>query len=85
MSSLSIGDDVTISWTFLTDDGDVVPRFLYGKIIDIVPQNDGTKYQVQYINNSTRYESKLNIELWDGKNLKRRRTRLVIKESGLGG
>ena len=85
MSSLSIGDDVTISWSVLTDDGDVVPRFLYGKIIDIVPQNDGTKYEVQYINNLTRWESKLNIELWDGKNLKKRSTLSVIKESGLGG
>ena len=72
---LKIGDDVTINWTTVIDEelsvhskkNSEVYRFLYGKIIDIITENNRTKYKIEYIDNISRWESGLKIELWDGK------------------
>lgn len=65
---LQIGDDVTVDWIY-----DNIPRFLYGKIIDIVTENTITKYKIEYVDNLSRWESGLKIELWDKKNIRKRK------------
>ena len=77
---LKIGDDVSVNWTFVGEElsvqgkkGPVVYRFLYGKIIDIITENNRTKYKIEYIDNLSRWESKLKIELWDKKHITKRK------------
>lgn len=78
---LKIGDDVTINWTTVIDEelsvhckkNSEVYRFLYGKIIDILTENNITKYKIEYIDNISRWESGLKIELWDEKHITKRK------------
>jgi hypothetical protein len=65
--NLKIGDNVIVNW-----ETENVYRFLYGKIIDILTENEKTKYKVEYIDNLARWESGLKIELWEKKHIRKR-------------
>jgi hypothetical protein len=68
---LKMGDDVIVEW--VNQEHNLI-RFLYGKIIDIVTENNLIKYKVQYINDLARWETELKVELWDKKNIRKRKT-----------
>ena len=65
--NLKIGDNVIVNW-----ETENVYRFLYGKIIDILTENEKSKYKVEYIDNLSRWESGLKVELWEKKHIRKR-------------